>query len=613
MWTYARWFWRYYRRHKRALALLLTLSIVVSALTVVQPVLLKNIIDLLSSGKTRPMHLPYVSEWIRSTAGGKIGNYVLMLIVLALLGFVTRTILVGQRAYMNIKLEWEFRQDAFSGVAEKGPDFFNRFNTGDLVTRMTDDVSEQKLAWFACSGIFRAYESLTLIAFSIIMMLSINPTLTAWTAGPLPVLVIVYMRSASLLQRRFDFLQKRISHVNDVMEACFSGIRVIKAYVRRADQEGRFARAAEDRRQAEISAVRAHTVIESLWMYIWQLGIVIVLLAGGYYVIRGGLTIGEFVAFDSYVLFLIYPMFDVGNFLVRGLRAVVSIDRLKELEDHRPMIPAAIGSDGGSDLRDGRVEFRNVGFGFPGMQASILEGISFDVRPGERVSLVGRVGSGKSWVVRLIPRLVDPSEGAVLIDGIDLRQYDIGALRRRIGYVPQEPILFSDTIENNIRFDREDIDDRTLEWAVEVSQLREELAGFPRGIKTEIGVRGMSISGGQKQRVALARALAGKPRILILDDCTSALDASTEAALWDRLHEVMPDLTCFIITHRPATLELSDDILVLDGGRIVGRGSHRDLIRQEGIYRRLYHRIVLEQAVECREGSEFRGDPSEPR
>jgi ATP-binding cassette subfamily B multidrug efflux pump len=223
------------------------------------------------------------------------------------------------------------------------------------------------------------------------------------------------------------------------------------------------------------------------------------------------------------------------------------------------------------------------------------------------------VGSGKSWVVRLIPRLVDPTEGDVLIDGVDLRRYDIGAARRGIGYVPQEPILFSDTIENNIRFDRNDIDGRTLDWAVEVSQLKDELAAFPKGIGTEIGVRGMSISGGQKQRVALARALAGRPRILILDDCTSALDASTEAALWDRLHEVMPDLTCFIITHRPATLEVSDDIVVLDQGRIVERGSHDELIDLGGLYKRLYHRIVLEQAVECKEESEFRGDPREPR
>jgi ABC-type multidrug transport system fused ATPase/permease subunit len=262
MWKYAKWFWKYYRGHKRTLLVLLTLSLVVSAMTVIQPILLKNIFDLLKSGETRPIRLPFVSEWLHAVAGGRISSYVLMLVAFGAAGFVTRTILVGHRAYMNIKFEWEFRQDAFNGVCRKGPDFFNRFNTGDLVTRMTDDVSEEKTAWFACSGIFRAYESLTLIAFSLIMMLSINPTLTAWTAGPLPVLVIIYTRSASVLQRRFDFLQKKISIVNDMMEACFSGIRVLKAYVREGDQRSRFAGAVEDRRNAEISAVRAHTIIE---------------------------------------------------------------------------------------------------------------------------------------------------------------------------------------------------------------------------------------------------------------------------------------------------------------------------------------------------------------
>jgi ATP-binding cassette subfamily B protein len=177
--------------------------------------------------------------------------------------------------------------------------------------------------------------------------------------------------------------------------------------------------------------------------------------------------------------------------------------------------------------------------------------------------------------------------------------------------VPQEPILFSDTIESNIRFGRKWVKDETIDWAIDVSQLRDELDTFPDGIQTKIGVRGMSISGGQKQRVALARALVGKPRILILDDCTSALDASTEAVLWDRLHEVMPDLTCFIITHRPATLELVDNIIVMEGGRIVERGDHYSLIEQGGIYRKLYHRIMLEEEVEGGKHSEFRSDPAE--
>jgi ATP-binding cassette subfamily B protein len=261
-----------------------------------------------------------------------------------------------------------------------------------------------------------------------------------------------------------------------------------------------------------------------------------------------------------------------------------------------PLAGGAVNGHDTADLR-GRVTFERVSFGFEGFDSDILSDVSFEAAPGERVALVGRVGSGKSWAVRMIPRLVDPTRGRVAIDGIDLKDYDIHAIRRRIGYVPQEPLLFSDTIENNVKFDREGIDDATVDWAMEVSQLSEDLEALPQGLKTRIGVRGMSISGGQKQRLALARALAGGPKILILDDCTSALDAKTEAALWNRLHEVMPELTCFIITHRPATLELVDRIVVLDNGRVVEAGTHSDLLQREGLYFKLYNRIRLEEDV----------------
>ncbi|HVP58793.1 MAG TPA: ABC transporter ATP-binding protein [bacterium] len=615
---YACWLWRYYRHHKRPLTVLLTVSFLSSALAVVQPILLKNIFDLLQSGTTKPTRLVAVSSWIDAATHGSITNYVILLILFGLAAYVVKTTLIAHRAYMNIRLEWEFRQDSFNRITDKGPDFFNRFKTGDIVTRLTDDASEEKTGWFACSGIFRLYESLTLIAFSLVMMLSINPALTAWTTVPLPILVLIFTKSSSLLHRRYDFLQKRISIVNDTMEACFSGIRVIKAYIREGDQRQRFAEAAEARQRAEISAVRVQAIMESLWGYVWQVGIVVVLLAGGFYVIRGRLTIGEFVAFDSYVLMLIYPMFDIGNFLVRGMRAAASIDRLLELEKHPPMVlpeeaPAVTAVKAASRVPphlDGRVEFEHVSFGFPGYDNEILHDVSFEAEPGARVALVGRVGSGKSWAARMIPRLVDPTKGCIRVDGVDLKTYDLHAVRQQIGYVPQEPVLFTDTIENNIRFGRETIDAATVDWAVEVSQLNQDLAAFPQGLATRIGVRGMSISGGQKQRLALARALAGKPKILILDDCTSALDARTETALWDRLDEVMPDLTCFIITHRPATLELADQVIVLDNGKIVERGTHAGLLEAQGLYYKLYSRIRLEEDVGLREGSELCETPA---
>ncbi len=213
------------------------------------------------------------------------------------------------------------------------------------------------------------------------------------------------------------------------------------------------------------------------------------------------------------------------------------------------------------------------------------------------MALVGRVGSGKSWLVNMIPRLVDPTGGEIVLDGHPLREYRLEDLRRSIGYVPQEPILFSDSVRNNVLFGREEISDTLLEWALEVAQLKEEIALFPKGIETTIGTRGMSISGGQKQRLALARALVGKPKILILDDCTSALDSRTEAALWNRLHEVMPGMTAILITHRPDTLERVDMIYVLDEGKVVEFGCHRELMSKEGTYAKIYKRFQLEEQV----------------
>ncbi|MFZ5981159.1 MAG: ABC transporter ATP-binding protein, partial [Candidatus Zixiibacteriota bacterium] len=225
-------------------------------------------------------------------------------------------------------------------------------------------------------------------------------------------------------------------------------------------------------------------------------------------------------------------------------------------------------------------------------------GVSLDIRAGQTVALVGKVGSGKSWLTNLVPRLVDPTGGTIRLDGHDLKKFRLEDLRKYIGYVPQEPVLFSDTVRRNILFGREEISEETLNWAIEISQLKSEIDGFPKGLDTLIGTRGMSISGGQKQRLALARALVGKPKILILDDCTSALDSRTETALWDELNKVMPDLTAILVTHRPDTLEQADMIYVMEDGRIVEAGTHQTLMSNETRYARIYKRYLLAEQVE---------------
>jgi ATP-binding cassette subfamily B protein len=590
-----RWFWRYYRRYPYVLAVLVLLTPVQTTFQVSIPRIVEFVIDFV---KTSTVPDQWAARRLAEIGSGlglsTVAAYALALVVLGLIASCIYAFVQCHRAWMNLKLEWLFRQEAFNGITAKGPGFFNKFRTGDLVTRLTDDVAE-KLSWFACSGIFRLYEASLMVVFTITMMTFIDPWLTLFTVAPLPLLIVIFFKTSSLLDRRYDHLQTRISRFNDVMEACFSGIRVVKAYVKEKAQKAKYDHAVEDRRNAEVAAIKVHAVIDSLYMYIWQFGIIIVLIAGGYMVINADLSLGKLVAFVYYVVWLVFPMFDIGQFLVKSRQSAVSIDRLLELERTPPMV-----IDRGIRTGDGRIpgelHFERVEFAFDGSRR-IIDDVTLDIPAGKTIALVGKVGAGKSQLAQMVPRLVDPTGGAIMLDGHDLREFTLEDLRRRIGYVPQEPALFSDTVRNNITFGREDIDEKTVRWAVEVSQLVGEVAAFPEGLDTQIGTQGMAISGGQKQRLALARALAGKPQILILDDCTSALDSRTETALWERLHEVMPGMTAIVITHRPDTLQRADMIYVLDNGRLIESGTHDGLIAQGGHYARMYRRYQLEAQV----------------
>jgi ATP-binding cassette subfamily B protein len=551
------------------MTVIVLLSFVNSAIVVYIPIAMKRAFEFIESGS------------------GRVESMALLFVGLAVASFFTYATLQGNRAWMNVRLEWAFRQKSFEKMTELGPSFFNKFRTGDLVTRLTDDITE-KLMWYSCSGIFRTLEAVILVVFAVFMMARLNVRLTLYSAAPLALLVVIFIKTAVILERRFDRLQKKISKVNESLETGFSGIRVIKSYGVEDYTEDKFSDIMGQRVDAEIKAVKAWSIIESLYHYVWQFGIVIILLAGGRMVISGDITFGDFVAFDAYVMMLVFPMFDIGQFFVSTKRASVSIARLMEIEAEEPGVEAVSTGTDGEPLH-GEISFRDVTYAAPDNGKRIVDSVSFEVPKGTMTALAGPVGSGKTSVINLIPRLVDSTSGEVIMDGRDVSEMDLRKLRSSIGFVPQDPLLFSDTIEENIRFGREWIDQAQIQWACDAAQFTKDIPLLSDGLKTVVGQRGVRLSGGQKQRVSLARAIAGKPSVLILDDCTASLDADTEATFWERLRDYLPDTTFVVISHRPRTLEIADQIVLFDRGEVAAIGSHAELISESSLYEDLYH------------------------
>ena len=589
-----RWILGHWAIYRGEVPLLLGLTVANAVVLVAYPFLLKRIIDGIQ----------------QSLTPGFLWGQVALLLGVGILHFFIYAVMQYRRALLNMRFEFGVRLRAFESVLRLGPLFFSRFRTGDVVTRLNDDVSE-KISWFLCSGVFRVLEAAVLIVFGIAMMLLINPRLTLYTATPLPILVALFVVTGHQLHQRYEAVQQSISELNDSLESCFSGIRVVKAFGVEENQQRLVEHTIEQQRRAEIKAVLWQTIIDSLYGNIWQLAIVAVLLAGGMMVIAGDVTLGDLIAFDTYVLMLVWPMFDIGQFFVRGKLCAVSIDRVAEVERFPPEVwiseappptarhiasaPPEEESIADESAKSLTVGFEHVSYHYPSSERLAMEDVSFAAEPGRLTAIVGEVAAGKSTLLNLIPRLMDPAEGRVLIGGRDARDWPADTLRRQLGYVPQEPHLLSGTLEENIRFGRKDITDDAIHSATLMAQLQNEIAGWPLGLHTIVGSRGVRLSGGQKQRVALARALAGRPRVLLLDDCTASLDAETETALWNRLTEALPDCATLLVTHRPATLERADQILVLERGRLIETGTFGDLEHQGSAFHRLYVEWKLQE------------------
>jgi len=494
---------------------------------------------------------------------------------------VFRRLVAGR---VSLAIEYDLRTLLYAHLQKLELGFFAGQQTGQLMSRATVDLSAVR--FFLGYGLVFILQSGLTILLAAVAMLVLQPFLAVLALLPVPFVVLVAARYGRRSRPALQEVQQRIGEVTAEVEENISGVRVVKSFAAEDRQLERFrGRVARVFTQSMITT-RLQAFYNPFLAFLPNLGLAVILLVGGRQVVHGSLTLGDFTAFYTYLLMLIGPMRMLGIALGLAQRATASGARLLEILDTEPRI-ASPGDAVPLPPGRGRVELRDVTFAY-GDGAPSLRDVSLVVEPGSTVALVGATGSGKTTLVQLLPRLWDPQHGSVLIDGADVRDVDLASLRHEIAIVDDDPFLFSDTVAGNIAYARPDASREEIERAAERAQAAGFIAELPQGYDTRVGERGLTLSGGQRQRIAIARAFLADPRVLILDDATSSVDASTEREIKAALREVMEGRTTFVIAHRLSTIALAGDIVVLERGEIVARGTHEELLEES----ELYHEIA---------------------
>ena len=572
----------YVDRYRRTFLLGLLCVVLTNALQLGNPWIIKFAVDDLNAGVTRQ----------------KLGIYAAGVLALAALGgvfrFWTRRILVGA----SRQIEYDLRNDFFAHLQRLSLGYFHRNRTGDLMSRATNDLGAVRMM----IGPSVMYTSDTVLRFvvTIVLMLSIDVKLTLIALIPMPFVSISVRYFGRAIHTRFERIQAQLSDVSAVTQEALSGVRVVRAYRQEPFELERFRRSNLEYVARNRALIRLQGTYYPSLELLMGLGTLLVLWLGSREVVAERMTVGEMVAFNAYLLLLTWPMMAFGyvtNLLQRGL---ASWKRMLEVLDAQPAITDAdvTGAITGASQIRGDIEFRNLTFSY-GPDATALQDVSLTIPAGTTTAIVGATGSGKSTLLSLLPRLHDAPAGTVFVDGVDVRHIPLAVLRGAIGFVPQEPFLFSDTIAGNIAYgarDEQGTAERVAE-AARVARLDKDLEDFPKGYATVVGERGLTLSGGQKQRTAIARALVVDPRILILDDALSAVDTYTEEEILSRLRGVMRERTSILVSHRISTVRGADQILVLAGGRIAERGTHGELVAANGIYAEMHQRQLLEEEL----------------
>ncbi|MGC9002078.1 MAG: ABC transporter ATP-binding protein [Dictyoglomus sp.] len=496
------------------------------------------------------------------------------------------------------KLEAQIREKYFTHLQTLSLNFFNYKKTGELMALATNDLGAVR-EMFAF-GVVMLLDTIFLGTLSIFFLLSISPKLTLYIAIPLPLITLTIAFFGKITHKRFKLVQDSFAKLTDKAEETIAGIRVVKAYVQEEAELKKFIEKAQDLLSKNIHLVKAWGFMFPTIELLTNLSILLVFLLGGLEVIKGNISLGDFIAFNSYLGLLIWPMNALGWVVNNFQRGRASLERINEVLDEIPDIKDSPKSIKKETL-EGYITFKNVYFKYPSSPKWILEDISIEIKPGKFLGITGPVGSGKTSLVSLIPRLFNIQKGEIFIDNIPIKDLSLHYLRKNIGFVPQDSFLFSDTIANNIRFGKPDLSDDEIYKLIKIVALEEDLKEFPNGIHTIVGERGVTLSGGQKQRVAIARALAINPPVLIFDDALSAVDAKTERQILENLLEIRKNKSLIVIAQRLSVIQDADEIIVLKEGKIIERGDHNKLMRLGGFYAELFEQQKIESKLERRE------------
>src|ERR1035441_3314565 len=578
MWESLRTVRVYLWRYRGGLALGLGALVLKDVAGAVQPLVIRAAIDALAHAFGLVRLLRY--------AGYLVG----LAVVKGLFQYWMRVIIIG----ISRDIEYDLRNDLFRHLAELSPDYYGRMRTGDIMARATNDLNAVRM--MLGPGIMYWTETSLTFLLAIVIMVAVDWRLGLLALGPSPLVSLAVIFFGRAIHARFERIQAMFSDISSRVQENLAGVRMVRAFVQEQAELRHFEELNRAYIAENVRLVRISAVFQPLLEALIGITFLVVLWSGGGQVLTGRISLGSFVMFNTYMGILVWPMIALGWVVNLMQRGGASLERINQIFQEKPTIAAPPHPVRLARVR-GEIEFRNASVAYPSGRA--LDNASLTIEAGATVAVVGHTGSGKSTLAGLVPRLMDPTEGRVLLDGIDLRDLSPAELRRHIGFVPQETFLFSATIAGNIAFGVEGATAEEIRRAAELAGLAGDIEGFPLGYDTLVGERGITLSGGQKQRTAIARALLREPRILILDDALSAVDTQTEEQILTHLAGVMQGRTVMLISHRVSTVRQADAIVVLERGKIVERGTHEELVEAGGYYAALCQKQMLEEELEA--------------